>query len=937
MNKLLTLIFGDPTKKVMAELQSETEAINALEPGIEKLTNEQLKAKTDEFKDRLSKGETLEDISREAFAVVRETARRTLGQRHYDVQIMGGLVLHRGQIAEMRTGEGKTLTSTLPIYLNALSGKGVHVVTVNDYLAKRDAVWMGQIFAFLGLTIGCIQHESGYRYDETFKAKGPEELTELEELDQKRDKTGSFKVQMDFLRPAERNEAYSADITYGTNNEFGFDYLRDNMATQKEQLVQRSELNYAIVDEIDSILIDEARTPLIISAQAEESADLYFKFADIVKDLKVDADYNVDEKMRAVTFTEDGLTRIEKRLGVDNLYTAGGLELIHHAEQALKAHAVFAKDVDYVIQDGEVKIVDEFTGRIMEGRRYSEGLHQAIEAKEGVEVKRESRTMATITFQNLFRMYNKLSGMTGTAATEAEEFGQIYGLEVVEVPTNQPIIRDDFTDRIYKSEKGKWMAVVQDVKDLQEKGQPVLIGTVSIEKNEMLSDFLRRAGIRFEVLNAKNHEREAQIIAQAGKRGSVTLATNMAGRGVDIVLGGNPGTAESQKEILDLGGLHVIGTERHESRRIDNQLRGRSGRQGDPGSTLFYVSLEDDLMRIFGSDRVKGMMDTLKIDETTPIESKMISKSLEKAQSRVEGRHFDARKHILEYDDVLNKHRKAIYDQRTAILMDDDLDTRGQILEMLEREVERVVFFHTGEEESAAGSFKAGESESDWDPKEIVEVLRTIMPISSGLEAKVREAFPQISKDKEKLAGQRTIVIDAFMEEVRTKFAKVEETIEDKEQLKKMERTILLRAIDNMWVNHLDEMKYLRRSVGLRGYGQRDPLVEYKRESYGLYNALLENIDREVVYNIMKIYDQALAAQKVIKLAPSIIERARLQFAGAQKTMGPQARAAAAAVASGTTPSEDQPASVKSDVSKAGRNDPCPCGSGKKYKKCHGK
>ncbi|MDP2631275.1 MAG: preprotein translocase subunit SecA [Candidatus Uhrbacteria bacterium] len=949
MSKVLKLIFGDPTKKVMADLRKEADDINALEPEISKLTDAELKAKTQEFKDRLEKGETLDDIAHIAFAVVRETAKRTLGQRHYDVQLMGGLVLHRGQIAEMRTGEGKTLTSTLPIYLNALSGKGVHVVTVNDYLAKRDAVWMGQIFAFHGLTVGCIQHESGYRYDEEFKADNQD--------DEERDTTGSFKVQMDFLRPVERNEAYTADVTYGTNNEFGFDYLRDNMATDKNMLVQR-ELNYTIIDEIDSILIDEARTPLIISAPAEESGDLYRKFAVFVRDLKENEDYNIDEKMRVATFTDEGVTKIEKLLGVDNLYTSGGLEFIHHAEQALKAHAIFQIDRDYVIQDGEVKIVDEFTGRIMEGRRYSEGLHQAIEAKEGVEIKRESRTMATITFQNLFRMYNKLSGMTGTAVTEAEEFGQIYGLEVVEVPTNMPIARFDKPDRIYKNERGKWLSIVQDVKALQEKGQPVLVGTVSIEKNEQLSEFLTKAGIKHSVLNAKNHEGEAQIIAQAGEKGSVTVATNMAGRGVDIVLGGNPSTEQEQRDVKDFGGLHVLGTERHESRRIDNQLRGRAGRQGDPGTTQFYVSLEDDLMRIFGSDRVKAMMETFKIDETTPIESKMISKSLEKAQSRVEGRHFDARKHVLEYDDVLNKHRTTIYERRRAILVDDDFDARAHILEMIENEVERVVFFHTGDllATDVPDAFKENkdakrqsENETDWDPGEIVEVIRTILPVDADLEGKIRKEFAEVSKDKELLAGQRTAVIEATMDAVNAKFAEVEKAVTEKELLAKMERTVLLRAIDNLWVQHLDEMKFLRRSVGLRGYGQRDPLVEYKRESYDLYNTLNQNIEREVVYNIVKIYEQALSTQKVIQLAPSIIQRARLQFAGAQKTMGKQT---AVAIGDGSPSpsgsgagagSAEDTQTVRSDVTKAGRNDACPCGATKedgtpkKYKHCHGK
>lgn len=918
MTKLLNIIFGDPTRKVLADLQKHAKKVSELEDTIKPLSNSELKAKTQEFKERLEKGETLDDIAHEAFAVVREAAWRALGQRHYDVQIMGGFVLHERKIAEMRTGEGKTLTSTLPIYLNALSGKGVHVVTVNDYLAKRDTVWMGQVFNFLGLTVGCIQQENGYVYDESFKA--PEAL---EAKDEERDLTGSFKIQMDFLRPANRVMAYAADITYGTNNQFGFDYLRDNMAMHKDQIVQRG-LNYAIVDEIDSILIDEARTPLIISAPAEESADWYYKFAALVKDLEENEDYNVDEKMRVATFTDAGLTKMEKRLNVDNLYTVGGLQLVHHAEQALKAQAIFQIDRDYVVQDGEVKIVDEFTGRIMEGRRYSEGTHQAIEAKEGVEIKRESRTLATITFQNYFRMYDKLGGMTGTAETESEEFSKIYDLDVVVIPTNQQIARIDATDRIYKNERGKWLAIADDVKALQEKGQPVLIGTVSIEKNELLSQLLTASGVRHQMLNAKNHEGEAQIVAQAGKRGSVTVATNMAGRGVDIVLGGNPSTKEEQEEVRSLGGLFVIGTERHESRRIDNQLRGRSGRQGDPGTTRFYVSTEDDLMRIFGSERVQNMMETLKLDEKTPIESKMIMKSLEKAQERVEGRNFDTRKHVLEYDDVLNKHRKAIYERRRTILLDETLDERKEMLDIIESEVERVILFHTSESASdVSDAFKKNKKEGDWDPKEITETLATIMPISLELVTKIQTEFKEISKDNEVLAQQRTTVIEAFMEFVSLHFDEIYKAFEDQERLKNLLRTILLRTMDNAWIGHLDAMTYLRRSIGLRGYGQRDPLVEYKREAYDMFNILQESIEKEVVYNVFKISDQSIAAHQAA-MAPSIIERAKLQYSGAQKTMEKKAARAAATTVK------------NAEFDKTGRNDICPCGSEKKFKKCHG-
>lgn len=921
MSKFLKLIFGDPNIKVMADLRKQADKVNEHEEKIKVLSTDELKSKTQEFKDRLEKGETLDDISFEAFAVVREIAQRTLEQRHYDVQIMGGFVLHEGKIAEMKTGEGKTLTSTLAIYLNALSEKGVHVVTVNDYLAKRDAVWMGQIFATLGLTVGCIQQESGYRYDETYKV---ENMEEADENDENRDATGSFKVEMDFLRPAERNEAYSADITYGTNNQFGFDYLRDNMATDKSQMVQRG-LNYAIIDEIDSILIDEARTPLIISAPAEESADLYYKFADFIKGLKENEDYNIDEKMRVSTFTDEGVNKIEKFLGIDNLYSGGGLEMIHHAEQALKAHAVFAIDKQYVIQDGAVKIVDEFTGRIMEGRRYSEGLHQAIEAKEGVEIQRESRTMATVTFQNYFRMYKKLSGMTGTAATEKEEFESIYNLDVVEVATNKPIAREDFTDRIYKTEKGKWLSVVEEVKMRQETGQPVLVGTVSIEKNELLSELLTKAGVKHELLNAKNHEKEAQIVAQAGRKGSVTIATNMAGRGVDIVLGGNPSSEAMREEVIKLGGLHVIGTERHESRRIDNQLRGRSGRQGDPGSTQFYVSLDDDLMRVFGSDRVKKAMDVLKVEETMPIESKMITKSLEKSQERIEGRHFDSRKHVLEYDDVLNKHRNSIYDRRKKILLDDEFDAGSEIVDMIESEIERVVLFHTSDAKSdIPDKFKDEKSEKgDWDPKEIVETFATITPIDEHLSDKITLELKEVSKDNEVLAQQRTIVIESVMKTIKSKFGEYKKVFEEGGRFTKLNRTLLLRTIDNSWMGHLDSMTYLRRSIGLRGYGQRDPLVEYKREAFDMFNNLQVQIEKEVVYNVMKIFEQSVAAQHMIKLAPSMIENVNLQLTGAQKTMQRKTAAVAASI-------------VRNAEDKVGRNEPCHCGSGKKFKKCHG-
>ncbi|MFA4846024.1 MAG: preprotein translocase subunit SecA, partial [Patescibacteria group bacterium] len=640
MQRFLKLLFGDPNKKMLSALDREVQKINARESSVVSLTDDQLREKTVEFKARFSKDGVLDGLLYESFAVVREAAKRTLGQRHFDVQLIGGLTLHRGQIAEMRTGEGKTLTSTLALYVNALRGQGCHLVTVNDYLARRDAVWMGVVFHALGMSVGVIQQEGGLLYDPAAEQK---------------------------LRQCSRREAYQADITYGTNNQFGFDYLRDNMAPTIEACVMR-ELHYAIVDEVDSILIDEARTPLIISAPAEKSNDLYYRFAQITAGLKENEDYNVDEKMRASTLTEMGIEHIEKALGIENLYAVDQGQYQRYADSALRARANYQKDVHYVMKEGEVIIVDEFTGRLMPGRRFSEGIHQAIEAKEGVAIQRESLTLATITFQNLFRMYHKLAGMTGTAATEAEEFSKIYNLEVVEIPTNSPVDRTDLGDKIYKSEIGKFQAVVHEIQEKQLKGQPVLVGTVSVEKNEVLSLLLTNAGVTHEVLNAKNHDREGEIIAQAGRAGAVTIATNMAGRGVDIKLGGNPALPEEEAQVKALGGLHVIGTERHDARRIDNQLRGRSGRQGDPGSTQFYLSMEDGLMRIFGSDRARGMMDRLGIPEDMPIENKLITGSIEKAQTRVEGYHFDSRKHLLEYDDVLNKHREVIYARRREIL-----------------------------------------------------------------------------------------------------------------------------------------------------------------------------------------------------------------------------------------------------------------------------
>jgi preprotein translocase subunit SecA len=674
---ILTAIFGDENKNYFKKLQPTVDAINELEKSFQTLTDEQLKTKTAEFKDRLAKSENLDDLLPEAFALVREAARRTLGQRHFDVQLMGGIVLHQGKIAEMKTGEGKTLTATAPIYLNALSGGGVHLVTVNDYLARRDTVWMGQVYHALGLTIGCINHDQSFLYD-------PEYKKAQETEDTMRDNLGSFHVSQDFLRPCSRKDAYLADITYGTNNEFGFDYLRDNMVLRLEDQVGRG-FNYAIIDEVDSILIDEARTPLIISAPDEESSKWYQDFARIVPQLKIEEDYNVDEKDRAATLTEKGIAKVERIMGMGNIYEEKGIKYLHHLEQALRALALYRLDRDYVVKDGEVIIIDEFTGRLMPGRRWSGGLHQAIEAKEGVKVQAESLTLATITFQNLFRMYKKLAGMTGTALTSAEEFDKVYTLDCAPIPTNKKMIRTDLPDRIYKTEHGKFNAVIAEIKERHAAGQPVLVGTRSVEKNEYLGKLLEREGMKHEILNAKNHEREGEIIAQAGRLGAVTIATNMAGRGVDIILGGNPPDPAEAQKVRAAGGLFIIGTERHEARRIDNQLRGRGGRQGDPGTTQFFISTEDDLLRIFAGDQMKKLMDMLKVPEDQPIESKMLSNRIEEAQTKIEGANFDIRKHLLDYDSVLNKHREVIYKKRREFLEKNDDDFHSYILDLAGR------------------------------------------------------------------------------------------------------------------------------------------------------------------------------------------------------------------------------------------------------------
>ncbi|MCA9376128.1 MAG: preprotein translocase subunit SecA [Candidatus Doudnabacteria bacterium] len=879
-------VFGDPDDKYLKSLEPLVERINGLESDVQKLSDVELQAKTDEFKKRLKEGETLDDLLPEAFAVVREVSQRTLGMRHFDVQLLGGMILHRGRIAEMRTGEGKTLTSTLPVYLNALEGKGVHVVTVNSYLASRDAEWMGEIYAFLGLTVGVTDRE---------------------------------------MDPQEKREAYQADITYGTNNEFGFDYLRDNMAGDMQTQVQRK-LNYAIIDEVDSVLIDEARTPLIISAPDNQSTSDYARFSRLVAQLTENEHYNVDEKLRSAALTDEGIKKLEELLGVENIYEEGGISIVHHLEQALRAQTLYTRDKDYVVRDNEVLIIDEFTGRILPGRRYSEGLHQAIEAKEGVEVQQHSRTMATITFQNFFRQYDRLSGMTGTAKTEEEEFQQIYGLEVTVVPTNKPIERNDMSDRIYQSEVGKFQAVIREVKERHEKGQPVLIGTASVEKNELLSNALTQAGIRHEVLNAKNHDREADIIEEAGKPGAVTLATNMAGRGVDIKLGGSDASKEEVQRVKDLGGLFVLGTERHEARRIDNQLRGRSGRQGDAGASQFFVSAEDDLLRIFGSDRMKTVMKTLKVPEDEPVEHSMITRSLQTAQKRVEGANFDTRKHVLKYDDVMNKHREVVYARRQAILKawerakaEDELlrgpneesllteeelkdvpTLRSLIFDLFEAELERVVGRHT-----------SGDEEEEWNTKEIAETMATVLPVPQDLLSRLDEIKEHPHRGKEG-AECRTEMIDYLMELIRDGYEQKEQEVSST-LMRQIERMVLLRSVDTLWIEHLDEMARLREGIGLQGYGQKDPLVEYKKAGFGMFQALLENIQKQVVYSIFKV---TIAQPK--QASPMETEQNKMSTNSSDES------------GKGSKPS---PAKKDEEV---GRNDPCPCGSGKKYKKCHG-
>lgn len=823
----------DDNGREVKKYQKKVQSINSLEPEIKVLSDDELRAKTDEFKQRLENGESLDSILPEAFAVVREASWRVNGQRHYDVQLIGGMVLHDGRIAEMRTGEGKTLVATLPSYLNALTGKGVHIVTVNDYLARRDSEMMGRIHRFLGLSVGLIVHGLNY---------------------------------------AQRRESYAADITYGTNNEFGFDYLRDNMVSRPDALVQR-ELNFAVVDEVDSILIDEARTPLIISGEADKPTELYYRVSMVIPRLKPEEDYNVNEKDRVVTLTEHGVSRVETMLGVENLYDDIHTELAHHVNQALKAHGLFKRDRDYVVKDGQVIIVDEFTGRLMFGRRYSEGLHQAIEAKEKVKIEKESQTLATITFQNYFRMYDKLSGMTGTAMTEEPEFKKIYTLDVVEIPTNKPMIREDIADVVYRTEDGKFKAVVEEIVERHKNGQPVLVGTVSVEKSERLSSMLERRGVPHQVLNAKFHEKEAEIVAGAGLKGMVTIATNMAGRGTDIILG---------SEVPSLGGLHIIGTERHESRRIDNQLRGRAGRQGDPGSSQFFISLEDDLMRLFGAENIMGVMDKLGMDDSIPITSKMISRSIETAQRRVENRNFEIRKNVLEYDDVMNLQREVIYAQRRMVLMGENL--RESIIEMLS-----TVVTDTVEMFSAQSPYP-----EEWDLNSFLEYMDNLFLPNHNITA---EQLSNLTKEE---------VIELLLDQAKAHY-ETREAAFGEELMREIERAVTLQVVDNKWMDHLDAMDMLREGIGLRAYGQKNPLVEYKHEAYDMFQGMISMIQEDTIRYLMRVTPQ------VTEQAPEEPQHVR------------------------TNRDEEQAARpVHNEGPQIGRNDPCPCGSGKKYKKCCG-
>jgi len=841
IGKFLTQMFGSKNERELKKLDPFVEAINALESDMKAMSEAQLKDQTPRLKTRLDNGEPLDDLLPEAFATVREASLRALGMRPYDVQLIGGMVLHGGKIAEMKTGEGKTLVATLPAYLNALTGRGVHVITVNDYLARRDTEWMGQIYTYLGMSVGTVQHGIDDR---------------------------------------QRKESYGADITYGTNNEFGFDYLRDNMKFDGQSLVQR-DLHFAIVDEVDSILVDEARTPLIISGPAEKSTQLYYQVNGIIPKFKAEVDFKIDEKARSAALTEEGVAHAEQLLGVENLYDPGNIELLHHTNQALKAHTLFKRDVDYIVKEGEVIIVDEFTGRLMPGRRYSEGLHQALEAKENVKIENENQTLATITFQNYFRMYDKLSGMTGTADTEAAEFKKIYNLDVSVIPTNMPMVRIDFPDVIYKTRREKFNAAIEEIKALNQKGQPVLVGTVSIDISEQLAKKLKKQGIPHEVLNAKNHEKEAEIISMAGQKGAVTISTNMAGRGTDIVLG---------EGVTELGGLHILGTERHESRRIDNQLRGRSGRQGDPGSSRFYLALEDDLLRIFGGERITGIMERLGMEEGEPIEHNLISRAIENAQSKVEAHNFDIRKHLIEYDDVMNQQREVIYKQRRDLLT--GVDLKSTIEDIMMESAEEIGAKFADERALPA----------DWEWEAISDAVFQ------------QFNFRLAKMDENTLDGlTEEGLIQEIYEQAHAIYVKKASMLGGEGDFRQLERMVMLQTVDNLWKDHLLSMDHLKEGIGLRGYAQQNPLLVYKKEGFEMFQETIDRIKSETLGILFRI--QLAEPDHIDNLQKP--KEQKLIFSG-----------------SGDAPATKKP--VKRESEKIGRNDPCPCGSGKKYKKCCG-
>ena len=882
MFKSITKMFGSSDEKVIKKMQPDVDEVNELEPEFQRLSDDELRAVTVEFKRRITEGEDLDDLLPEAFAATREAAMRALGQRHYDVQLMGGMVLHEGKIAEMRTGEGKTLVSTLAAYLNSLAGEGVHLVTVNDYLARRDAHWMGEVFERLGVSVATLQHDSVEFYDLSHD---------------------SGERGFEHMRPCTRADAYAADITYGTNNEFGFDYLRDNMSSAVEGRVQRP-LAYAIVDEVDNILIDEARTPLIISGPADMSAREYQRFSRVVPSLDMDVDYTIDEKHKSVALTNDGITKLEQLLNITNLYGQENFGVVHQLENALKAQTLFIRDKEYVVQEGQVIIVDEFTGRMMEGRRFSDGLHQALEAKESVKIQAESITYATITLQNYFRLYKKLSGMTGTAETEAEEFFKIYKQEVVVVPTNQPMVRDDQSDLVYRDQKAKYNAVVEEIEERHKQGQPVLVGTTDIDLSEMLSEMLKRRGVPHDVLNAKQHDREASIVAQAGKPGAVTVATNMAGRGTDIVLGGNPDVGDQSPEewqrehdqVVASGGLRIIGTERHDARRIDNQLRGRAGRQGDPGSSRFYVALDDELMRRFGGDRIRAVMDWAGIDESVAIENKMINKSIENAQVKVEAHHFDMRKHLVEYDDVVNTHRDVIYAERDKILAGADL--RANIEEMVDSELSAI-----GEE------YLSDRNSDNWDVDAFVTEIGTVVPLPEDLTDWDQLEALGIDGVQDRLAAHSRQVYDQIEHELTP------------EAMREAERWLMLRSVDANWVQHLTSMENLRQGIGLHAFGQRDPLVMYKKEGHEQFQGLQAKIEHDIVHTLFNAR---------ISVAPKGGQQANGRNGQAGRSGAPKKETVMAKVMDPRR-REAVPAGQK-----IGRNQQCPCGSGKKYKRCHG-